>query len=318
MAAASELKKHYMRVLLFLQGLLHRTAESSRRCRRRGSTCSIAPSTASTWSSSTMPRSCSATAAHHSRTGSKASTASSTSVTASWARSTTGTRVCASTTRRAATSAYRRRAPRIPTASRSIPSRDRRVAAGSSATSARIRCTAGTTMIARPSAEPPCRIEPGDGFILNFDEATIADMEFYLNNRTDRHQYEHMFPLLRRAISLKQEGKAGRGTVPGPAGPGDGQNHGCSAAGARRKENARIRRGIRRRPHRLVEAQEQDPPCPPVRRQQGSAHDRPGVRDASGAQSRERAHQRQHVQFPSSQPYSLPIPTSCASRARRR
>src|SRR5262249_25593572 len=48
-----------------------------------------------------------------------------------------------------------------------------------------------------------CRISPDDEFILNFDDASVADMTFYLNDRTNRHAYEQMFPLLRKAIELK-------------------------------------------------------------------------------------------------------------------
>jgi len=59
----------------------------------------------------------------------------------------------------------------------------------------------------KPRRRASCKIEPSDDFILNFDEATVADMEFYLGNRTDRHAYEEMFPLLQRAIQLKKEEK---------------------------------------------------------------------------------------------------------------
>lgn len=50
-----------------------------------------------------------------------------------------------------------------------------------------------------------CRIEPADDFIFNFDAARVEDMEFYLGNRTNRKDYEHMFPILRRAIQIKRE-----------------------------------------------------------------------------------------------------------------
>jgi hypothetical protein len=50
-----------------------------------------------------------------------------------------------------------------------------------------------------------CVIKPSDRFILNVDDATIEDMEWYLNDRTNRHEYESMFPLLRTAIELKKK-----------------------------------------------------------------------------------------------------------------
>lgn len=49
-----------------------------------------------------------------------------------------------------------------------------------------------------------CRILRSDGFILNFDDAKPADMEWYLNDRTNRHEYEEMFPLLRECLAIKK------------------------------------------------------------------------------------------------------------------
>jgi hypothetical protein len=50
-----------------------------------------------------------------------------------------------------------------------------------------------------------CVIYPRDLFILNFDAATIEEMEFYLHSRVNRHEYAAMFPLLKAAIRLKRE-----------------------------------------------------------------------------------------------------------------
>lgn len=50
-----------------------------------------------------------------------------------------------------------------------------------------------------------CEIESSDTFILNFDLADVASMEWYLGNRTDRHSYTQMFPLLKAAIQIKHD-----------------------------------------------------------------------------------------------------------------
>lgn len=49
-----------------------------------------------------------------------------------------------------------------------------------------------------------CRVSPTDDFILNYDEARIEDMEFYLQDRTNRQAYAEMFPLLKKAIEMKR------------------------------------------------------------------------------------------------------------------
>jgi hypothetical protein len=48
-------------------------------------------------------------------------------------------------------------------------------------------------------------VRVGDEFILNFDDALRADIEFYLADRANRHHYLSSFPLLRAALRLKQE-----------------------------------------------------------------------------------------------------------------
>ncbi len=52
------------------------------------------------------------------------------------------------------------------------------------------------------------RIRKDDGFVLNFDLATVEDMEFYLANRLERQNYMGMFPVLKLAIQLKAKEKA--------------------------------------------------------------------------------------------------------------
>jgi hypothetical protein len=47
-----------------------------------------------------------------------------------------------------------------------------------------------------------------DKFIINIDGASIEDMEFYLNSRLDRPEYLHLVPLLRTAIKTKRQEKA--------------------------------------------------------------------------------------------------------------
>jgi len=52
-----------------------------------------------------------------------------------------------------------------------------------------------------------CRVYTYDDFILNFDLAKVSDMEFYINSRLDRHHYLSMLPLLKKAIQLKKQEK---------------------------------------------------------------------------------------------------------------
>jgi hypothetical protein len=44
-----------------------------------------------------------------------------------------------------------------------------------------------------------------DDFILNFDDATEEDIEFYLADRSNRHHYLSSFPLLQATLRLKRE-----------------------------------------------------------------------------------------------------------------
>lgn len=49
-----------------------------------------------------------------------------------------------------------------------------------------------------------CLVESGDKFILNFDAATVEEMEFYLRSRLDRSDYSYLFPTLKLAIKMKR------------------------------------------------------------------------------------------------------------------
>jgi len=49
-----------------------------------------------------------------------------------------------------------------------------------------------------------CLIQPNDRFILNFDAADEADMEFYLHSRLDRADYTYLFPTLKAALAEKR------------------------------------------------------------------------------------------------------------------
>jgi hypothetical protein len=51
------------------------------------------------------------------------------------------------------------------------------------------------------------RVYTSDKFILNFDAATVPDMEYYINSRLNRHNYEYMIPLMKVAIKLKKQEK---------------------------------------------------------------------------------------------------------------
>lgn len=46
-------------------------------------------------------------------------------------------------------------------------------------------------------------VYPTDRIILNFDEATVDDMRFYIESRQDRSDYMFMIPVLQRAIAMK-------------------------------------------------------------------------------------------------------------------
>jgi hypothetical protein len=44
-----------------------------------------------------------------------------------------------------------------------------------------------------------------DDFIINIDNVTISDINYYLYSRTNRHNYIHMVPLLKAALKIKQK-----------------------------------------------------------------------------------------------------------------
>lgn len=50
-------------------------------------------------------------------------------------------------------------------------------------------------------------IRCGDEFVLNFDAATVEEMEYYIASRLHRHEYAKMIPLMQHAIKLKKKEK---------------------------------------------------------------------------------------------------------------
>ena len=44
-----------------------------------------------------------------------------------------------------------------------------------------------------------------DDFIINIDSVTVADIEFYIRSRTNRHHYINMIPLLKAALAIKKK-----------------------------------------------------------------------------------------------------------------
>lgn len=54
-----------------------------------------------------------------------------------------------------------------------------------------------------PTVRARCWLLKSDRFILNFDSATVEEMEYYINHRLSRHEYRDMVPLLDVAINLK-------------------------------------------------------------------------------------------------------------------
>lgn len=50
-----------------------------------------------------------------------------------------------------------------------------------------------------------CLIYPGDKFVLPFDLASEADLDYYLTSRADRRDYLEMVPVLRAALKAKQD-----------------------------------------------------------------------------------------------------------------
>lgn len=55
-----------------------------------------------------------------------------------------------------------------------------------------------------PKTRASCVVYPGDKYILPFDLVTVDEMRTYLDARLERHAYEDMFPLLKKAIALKE------------------------------------------------------------------------------------------------------------------
>lgn len=49
-----------------------------------------------------------------------------------------------------------------------------------------------------------CHIKPGDDWIIPYDLADVADMERFLRSRSDREEYVSMFPLIKAAIRAKR------------------------------------------------------------------------------------------------------------------
>jgi hypothetical protein len=56
-----------------------------------------------------------------------------------------------------------------------------------------------------PEVRARCWVTKRDGFILNFDAANLTELEYYMNHRLSRYAYQNMIPLLRVAIDLKKQ-----------------------------------------------------------------------------------------------------------------
>jgi len=56
-----------------------------------------------------------------------------------------------------------------------------------------------------PKVRASCRVRPSDSFILCIDRARVEDLEFYMECRLDRHNYEDMLPLLAATVAAKKE-----------------------------------------------------------------------------------------------------------------
>lgn len=56
----------------------------------------------------------------------------------------------------------------------------------------------------QPDRRASCVVQPSDRFILAFDLATVEEMRYFLRSRQDRHEYKHLFPVLKAAIRMKQ------------------------------------------------------------------------------------------------------------------
>jgi hypothetical protein len=48
-------------------------------------------------------------------------------------------------------------------------------------------------------------VHKSDDFIINIDSITVADIEFYIQSRTNRHHYLNMIPLLKAALAIKKK-----------------------------------------------------------------------------------------------------------------
>lgn len=57
----------------------------------------------------------------------------------------------------------------------------------------------------KPKVRASCRLEPTDKCFIAFDVATVEDIEFYLNSRIDRHNYIALVPLLHKCLELKEQ-----------------------------------------------------------------------------------------------------------------
>lgn len=60
----------------------------------------------------------------------------------------------------------------------------------------------------KPQRKATGRFAAGDTFVLPIDNVTIDEMEEYLAARSERKEYQTMFPLLRAAIAFKQQEQA--------------------------------------------------------------------------------------------------------------
>ncbi|KKL78279.1 hypothetical protein LCGC14_2026430, partial [marine sediment metagenome] len=47
-------------------------------------------------------------------------------------------------------------------------------------------------------------VYPSDDWVINFDLVTVEDVDFYINSRVDRHEYTRLFPLLKCVRRLKR------------------------------------------------------------------------------------------------------------------
>ncbi len=56
-----------------------------------------------------------------------------------------------------------------------------------------------------PTVRARCVLYKYDRFILNFDAVTVEDLEYYINSRRQRKNYVEMIPLLRCCLKLKKE-----------------------------------------------------------------------------------------------------------------